>query len=260
MKNLRLYGEAPYRIVVIHGGPGAPGEMEPVAQELSSLQGTLEPLQKAKTIDGQIEEMKQVLAKKGNLPLTLIGWSWGAWLGYLFAAQNPASVKKLILVASGPFEEKYAQNIMKTRLNRLSEKERAETLLLIDVLENPATANKNDALRRLGKLISKADTYDPIPHHDHVIETSYDTFRGVWGQAAKLRRNGMLLKYGGEIRCPVIAIHGDFDPHPYEGVERPLSRTVKDFRFILLKNCGHMPWIERLAKERFYEILKREVV
>ena len=34
MKNLRLYGEAPYRIVVIHGGPGAPGEMEQVANEI----------------------------------------------------------------------------------------------------------------------------------------------------------------------------------------------------------------------------------
>lgn len=260
MKNLRLYGEAPFRIVVIHGGPGAPGEMEPVAHELSSLQGILEPLQKAKTIDGQIEEMKQVLEKKGSLPLNLIGWSWGAWLGYLFAAQNPASVKKLILVASGPFEEKYAQNIMKTRLNRLSEEERAEVLLLIDALENPSMTNKNEALMRLGKLISKADTYDPIPHHDHVIETSYETFRSVWGQAENLRRNGMLLKYGGKIRCPVVAIHGDFDPHPDEGVELPLSRTVKDFRFILLKNCGHKPWIERLAKERFYEILRKEVV
>ena len=49
MKNPRLYGSAPFNIAVIHGGPGAPGEMAPVARELSSLRGVLEPLQTAVT-------------------------------------------------------------------------------------------------------------------------------------------------------------------------------------------------------------------
>jgi len=50
MKNLRKYGEAPFKVAVIHGGPGAPGEMAPVARELSSVSGVLEPLQTATTI------------------------------------------------------------------------------------------------------------------------------------------------------------------------------------------------------------------
>jgi len=29
MKSLRCYGKAPYQVAVIHGGPGAPGEMTP---------------------------------------------------------------------------------------------------------------------------------------------------------------------------------------------------------------------------------------
>ena len=36
VKNLRTYGEAPFNIAVIHGGPGAAGEMAPVARELAS--------------------------------------------------------------------------------------------------------------------------------------------------------------------------------------------------------------------------------
>jgi len=32
MKNLRKYGKAPFSIAAIHGGPGAPGEMAPVAR------------------------------------------------------------------------------------------------------------------------------------------------------------------------------------------------------------------------------------
>lgn len=54
MKNLRIYGNAPFTVAVIHGGPGALGEMAPVAKELSHVWGTLEPLHTAKTIEGQI--------------------------------------------------------------------------------------------------------------------------------------------------------------------------------------------------------------
>jgi hypothetical protein len=55
MKNPRTYGITPYSIAVIHGGPGAPGQMAPVARELSRDYGVLEPLQTATTLDGQVE-------------------------------------------------------------------------------------------------------------------------------------------------------------------------------------------------------------
>jgi pimeloyl-ACP methyl ester carboxylesterase len=260
MKNLRKYGLAPFDIAVIHGGPGAPGEMAPVAQELSSTRGILEPLQTAKTIQGQIEELQNIVTKHGTPPITLIGWSWGAWLSLLFAAKYPPLVKKLFLIASGPFEEKDAQNIMKIRLNRLSEEERAEALLLINVLEDPVMANTDDAFMRLGQLISKADSYDPIPHKSYVLGCQYDIYKSVWEQAEKMRREGKLLEQANKIQCPVVAIHGDFDPHPAEGVRRPLGRILKDFRFILLEKCGHTPWIEKTGKNKFYGTLRKELV
>jgi len=127
MKNLRAYGKAPFSVAVIHGGPGAGGEMAPVARELASGWGILEPLQTAASLEGQIEELKTVLEKNGDLPVTLIGFSWGAWLSYIFATDYPAIVKKLILIGSGGYEEKYAAGIRETRLNRLSEEDRTET-------------------------------------------------------------------------------------------------------------------------------------
>jgi pimeloyl-ACP methyl ester carboxylesterase len=111
MKNLRLYGKAPFDVAVIHGGPGAAGEMAPVARELASSMGVLEPLQTAASLEGQIEELKTVLEMGGDLPVTLIGFSWGAWLSFIFTANYPGIVKILILIGSGPFEEKYAAKI-----------------------------------------------------------------------------------------------------------------------------------------------------
>jgi pimeloyl-ACP methyl ester carboxylesterase len=92
-----------------------------------------------------------------------------------------------------------------------------------------------------------------------LLDCSYEIFKGVWEEASDLRRSGKLLELGREIQCQVVAIHGDYDPHPFEGVREPLSRFLKDFKFILLEKCGHRPWIEKEVKERFYEILKQEI-
>jgi pimeloyl-ACP methyl ester carboxylesterase len=260
MQKFRRYGSAPFDIAVMHGGPGAPGEMAPVAREISSSAGVLEPLQSADTIEGQIEELKSIALEHGNPPLTLIGWSWGAWLAYLFASSYPTRVKKLVLISSGPFEEKDAQNIMETRLNRLSVKERVLALFLIDALEDPSMEDKDDLLMRLGEMMSRTDSFDPMPLERNALGCQYEIYRKIWEQASELRKSGALIEYGQKIQCPVVAIHGDFDSHPAEGVRRPLSRILKDFRFVLLEKCGHTPWIERQAKQRFYEVLKQELV
>jgi pimeloyl-ACP methyl ester carboxylesterase len=258
VKNLRKYGNEPFNVAVIHGGPGAPGEMAPVARELSSVRGVLEPLQTATTLEAQVQELKITLEKNGELPVTLIGFSWGAMLSFIFTAQYPSFVKKLVLIESGAYEEKYAVDIMKTRLSRLSEKEREEALYLTETLNDPAIGNKNRLMTRLGELISKADSYDPLPHDSEILECQYDIYQSVWAQARELRSSGKLLELGEKIKCPVVAIHGDYDPHLSEGIKEPLSRIIRDFRLIRLEKCGHRPWIERSARDKFYNILKKE--
>jgi len=259
MKNLRTYGNAPFTLAVIHGGPGAAGEMAPVARELASGWGVVEPLQTAKSVQGQVEELKTVLENNADFPVTLIGFSWGAWLSFIFATKYPAFAKKLILIGSGPFEEKYASTIQQTRLSRLSEEERTQVESLLEILDNPSAGDKKTALARFGALFSKADAYDPILQESDVTDCDVGAFQGVWREASELRKSGKLLELAGRIKCPVAAIHGDYDPHPAEGVNKPLSATLKNFRFILLENCGHKPWIERQAKDEFYRILKEEL-
>jgi pimeloyl-ACP methyl ester carboxylesterase len=259
MKNLRIYGSAPFNIAVIHGGPGAPGEMAPVARELSTFRGVLEPFQTATTLEGQVQELKALFEKKGDLPVTLIGFSWGAMLSFIFTARYPSSVKKLILIGSGAYEAKYARNIMSTRLSRLSQAEKTETLSILETLNDPDIEVKNMPMTRLGKLISKADSYDPLPHDSEILECQYDIYESVWAQASNLRSSGRLIDLGKRIQCPVVAIHGDYDPHPPEGIRDPLSSVLKDFQFILLEKCGHCPWIERGARDIFYDILRNEV-
>ena len=261
MKNLRKYGESPFRVAVIHGGPGAPGEMAPVAKELSSEAGILEPLQTETSIEEQIEELKTVLENYGEFPVILIGFSWGAWLSYIFAAKYPSIIRKIILVGSGPFKEKYASPIMETRLNRLNNEERKEVNSLMKKINESNIKNREEELARFGKLMLKTDSFNPLSSVDDLGTENFqqEIHLKVWNEASELRKSGKLLELGKQVESSVVAIHGDYDPHPYKGVQDPLSQVIKEFKFILLKNCGHKPWIEKEARDKFYKIIRKEL-
>lgn len=259
METLRTYGSPPYSILVIHGGPGAPGGMAPVARELSRLAGILEPLQGANTIDGQINELHDAIRHYADPPVTLIGHSWGAWLGFMLAARHPGLARKLILVGSGPFEERCAPVIMETRLQRLSTDEQLRVAALVESLDDPAAPGRRGKLKDLGAILSRADSYDPAYPDDETEDVQPGIYAAIMREALELRKSGALLEQGRRIACPVLAIHGDHDPHPAAGVSGPLSRVLRNFRFVLLDRCGHYPWRERHGRGPFYAILKNEV-
>ncbi|NYT02811.1 MAG: alpha/beta hydrolase [Methanosarcinales archaeon] len=264
MERLRRYGSPPWRVALVHGGPGARGEMAPLAARLKSHWGVLEPLQTAKSVDGQVEELRGVLEAEGDCPVALVGFSWGAWLSFILAARYPQLARSLILIGSAPFEEKYAAGILETRLGRLSREEAREAEFIMESLNDDRSMDleKDLSLCRLGQIFSSSDTCDPLPSDaetNGMIDCSGDIFAGVWKEAAKLRQTGDLLRLGKRIRCPTLAIHGDYDPHPAKGVRQPLSATLEDFRFVLLNSCGHRPWMERQARDEFYRVLKEEL-
>jgi pimeloyl-ACP methyl ester carboxylesterase len=263
MKNYRLWGKPSYKIVVVHGGPGAPGSVAAIADELSHNRGVLEPFQTALTIDGQVEELKETLEKVATQPVTIIGHSWGAWLAFMTAAQYPALAKKLILVGSGAFTAEAAAGINEERLNRLTEKDRIEFLKVADVINDPSAPDRDKALARLGELAAKADTFCALPLKPYPapegLGVSEAVYQSVMPEALKLRETGALLAMGRSIVCPVVAISGDYDTHLAAGVKEPLSGVLRDFKFILLVKCGHEPWMEKYARDDFFKALRAEM-
>jgi pimeloyl-ACP methyl ester carboxylesterase len=262
MTNVRLYGSKPYRAAVLHGGPGALGSVAAIARELASTYGIIEPLQTKNSIAELLVELEAVLAANCDEPVTLIGHSWGAWLAWLYAAKYSGKVKKIILVGSGPFELQSVDTIGKNRLSRVSEMEGSEFNALINALDSPQTTNKDVLLKRLGELVAKTDNYCTVELETDQIDrlpadgTMYST---IWSEAAQLRENGELLELAAKITCPVVVIHGEVDPHPIEGVSLPLEKRLKNFTVYPLAKCGHSPWKEKYARERFYEILQNEI-
>ena len=200
-----------------------------------------------------------MLTAHAVIPATLIGHSWGAWLSLMLTARSPHLVEKLVLVASGPFTSEYAAEIAPARDARLSPQEPRDLERIEEALQSATGTEKNGLFAEYAALSSKIDSYSPIEAPNEILSGGLDVFEAVWPEAALLRDNGHLLEMARHVVCPVIAIHGDYDPHPIAGVEKPLSSAVKDFHVVLLEKCGHTPWLERDAREAFYAVLLREL-
>lgn len=258
MDTVRFYGANPYAAALVHGGPGAPGSMAPVAKALfASGISVIEPFQTQTTVRDQIDELAETI--RPYAPMILVGHSWGAWLSVFTTAQYPELVSKLILVSSGPFESRYARSILPTRLSRLTPAQRGEAEGYLKAMGDGTLTDGEFAA--FGALIDMADTYASLPQDgSDMIPCRAEDFLGIWDEADAIRASGELLTWTARVQCPVIAIHGDYDPHPYRGVEEPLSKVLDDFRFILLEKCGHTPWEERYAREAFFQILQDEIV
>lgn len=228
LETVRTNGNTPFQVAVIHGGPGAIGSVAPVAKKLGETRGEQEPLQTATSLDGQVEELLLVIEQNPTKPVLLIGQSWRAKLSYLLAATYPTLVRKLVLVSSGPFEEHSVPLIAENRLRRLS----VEFLHLAERLNTAETPENRVSLSRPGTLAHTADSYGPVdmPAETKALdlpENRVEMYQGVWSEAAELRPTGQPLTLSGHIPYPVVAMHGDSDPHPVAGIQEPLSTRLK---------------------------------
>jgi pimeloyl-ACP methyl ester carboxylesterase len=251
----RIWGKPPFATVILHRGPGAAGDVASFASELGDYFGVIEPFQTGTTIQAQIDELSVVIEKVATKPVVLIGHSWGAWLGSIFASKHPGLVKKLIMVGTPPFEDKDVAVMRKIREDRISNLEKIQLTKITSGLKT----EPKESFQKMGELMSKIDSCDLLPIHDEVDFRS-DIYSSIWGEAEKMRKESQLLGLTNKISCPVLAIHGDYDPHPWQGVKIPLEERISEFKFILLEKCGHYPWKEKFARELFLEKMIEELI
>ena len=245
--NCREYGKLPYKVIVVHGGPGAPGCCAGICRGLADEFGVLEYLQCKNSIQELIEELHSIVIQYNLSKIVLVGHSWGAWLSFIFAAKHPQYVSKLILIDSGPFEIKYLPLLHKSR-NRQN--------IPLEQLKDIKKAN----------LYSKDFEYNPdnyclLPDiESDMINFNKSQYELLMNEIRPMRANGELLNFSNLIECPVVAIHGKKDPHPWEGVKIPLESRLTNFKMFTIDKCGHDPWEEYYARDEFFSILKREII
>jgi pimeloyl-ACP methyl ester carboxylesterase len=261
--NFRTWGNAPYRILIVHGGPGAAGELALVSMEISKSISCIELLQTKTKVEEEIQEIFDVISKNLQIPIILVGHSWGALISILFAARFPNVAQKLVLIGCPPLREDYVQMVRDTRWERILPEKVRSLREIESEMDDSDPIVQNKAFQKFGKFYEEIDSFDLDPTlqltDQQYLNYSYEIGNRIWIDFLPIRRSNRLLEAISKISCPMVFIHGYYDPHPVLGIEEPLKSIQKPYRIHILEKCGHSPWIERYAHQEFYRILKKEL-
>lgn len=254
---VRLYGKEPYRVVLVHGGPGAIGSLKGFSEEFSELSklGVVEAIQSKYSIAELIEELYCQIKDNCIGKVSLIGHSWGAWLVAIFAEKYPELIKSVILIGCGPLEDQYVSEIGSRRLQNLTDEDSA---IFQRLISNQAT---DEDMEKIPRILDKSDNYCLENREKHRADKADSEMHNkVWSEAAKLRTSGELLASFKNIKSKLYLIQGELDPHPVKGVTLPLQNNNIPCETYILEKCGHSPFMEKYAKEEFYKILMQAII
>ena len=256
MLTLREHGTAGPRVVVVHGGPGAPGSAAGLARALGTGFQVLEPLQRRSggaplTVERHVEDLDEVVATRcGSGPCAVVGHSWGAMLALAWAAAHPGRAAAIALVGCGTFDAAARERMHAILAERMDEATQAR----LDDLPN-AIADPDERLRAAGDLLLPLYGHDLAERRLEVEECDALGHRESWDDMLRLQSRGVYPAAFAAIREPVLMLHGSADPHPGALIRASLEPHVPGLEYREIERCGHYPWIEREAREPFLEVL-----
>lgn len=141
----------------------------------------------------------------------------------------------------------------------MSEENRRRWKCAHDQLQSGAIIDKDAVLQELADMLFDSDVFDPITRDLEIIVCQYELNERVWGEFVALRSGHGVKAEFSKIEAPVVIIHGDYDPHPLEGVEPFLKSCVQNVTVHFIKQCGHYPWIEKHARNHFFDLIRQEL-
>jgi pimeloyl-ACP methyl ester carboxylesterase len=257
---VRRYGSRGPQIVVLHGGPGAPGSAAGLARALADRFEVAEPLQRRSglvplTVARHVEDLSIVAPR----PATLIGHSWGAMLGLSYAARRPDDVSALVLVGCGTYDEASRELFRRSLDDRLGVSGRERMATLKDRLASAGSAADRDLIAaERGAAYMKVESYELVEEDDDATDRLAADDAGhleTWNDVLRLQHEGIEPAAFHRVSAPVLMVHGDVDPHPGPATRDLLRRFIPHLEYVELDRCGHEPWRERHARHRFVEVV-----
>jgi pimeloyl-ACP methyl ester carboxylesterase len=253
---VKHYGPDGRSVVVVHGGPGVPGCAGPLAEALADPLHVLEPWQRMSsdvplTVAQHIEDLAHVISQKatGERP-ALVGESWGAMLALAFASTYPDQVSALALVGCGTFDPKARARLQSKLEERTTEELQAqlEELETLDLDENERIAKEHalsDSIYTYSRAVSGPGAELDLKGHTE-----------TWSDMIRLQEAAVYPAAFTAITCPVLMLHGSYDPHPGGLIRDGLQNFIPHLEYTEFDRCGHSPWIEEHARDRFLSNLR----
>src|SRR5262245_17025321 len=190
--HIRLYGSTGPVIVLLHGGPGAPGYVAPIARELSDAFQVIEPFQRGATdvpltVARHVMDLHDVIQSNcGPSPPALVGHSWGAMLALAYAARHPGAVRSLALIGCGTFNTSAREKLKAIRARRMDADFMAREAALTARFRNP-----DDRLKAIGSLYQRVDSVDLLPYTDETASFDARAHDQTWSDMIRLQESGV---------------------------------------------------------------------
>jgi pimeloyl-ACP methyl ester carboxylesterase len=238
--------------------------MAPVGRELADEFATLEPLQRRSgvvplTVAQHVADLHECLSRVER-PAILVGSSWGAMLGLTYAARCPWRVAKIVAIGCGTYNREARRLFhqqMAARVAPAVAPQRESLLEALAVAKDPAT--RGELFSKIIRIDTRTQAYDPITDELEIIASDVIGQRETWSDVVRLQESGLQPAEFAAITAPVVMLHGDSDPHDGPLIRDALQPFVRDLTYIELERCGHIPWIERHAREEFFQELRRQL-
>ena len=254
---IRRYGTEGPVIIVLHGGPGAPGSAEELAMGISDMFSVIEPWQRKSgvadslTVAGHVSDLHEVVqaVREGKQQPALVGESWGAMLALAYAAEYPSEAGAIVLIGCGTFDKNSRSVGVKIREERISE----------HIAKHPEFADDlNLNLKdRILKWHEMTDTYRAVssPIQSGNIEFDEKGFTETWKDMLRCQENGLYPAAFSRIISPVLMLHGAYDPHPGKMIRDRVKLHVPQLEYHEFEKCGHQPSMETFAREEFFSVI-----
>jgi len=247
-------------VIVLHGGPAAPGCARPLALGLANAFTVLEPWQRGSgdgplTVARHVADLHEAIELHcaGQTP-ALVGESWGAMLALAYAAEHPDTAGPLALIGCGTFDTASRARLQAT----LRERQDGALQALLDSLPQ-RIPDPRERLAEHYRLTHSLYSYDPVEALDGVVDVEVDmqAHEETWQDMLRLQAEGVYPAAFAAITSPTIMLHGTYDPHPGRMTYETLGRHIPQLEYREWERCGHSPWEERQVRDEFLAYLRQ---
>ena len=254
----RTYGTSGPQVVLLHGGPAAPGYLAPLARQLADAFRVVEPFQRGSgpqplSVARHVADLDELLgAQCANERPALVGHSWGAMLALAYAAEHSDTIAALVLVGCGTFDPASRSQLEATRQDRMDEQFQSDMTRL-----QTEVADVDQRLKAIGRLFQRIDSHELIAADDETLQVDARAYEETWTDMLRLQQEGVYPEAFANIRVPTLMLHGTVDPHPGQMIAANLKAYLPQLEYREWPRCGHHPWLEKNVRNEFVAVLRQ---
>ena len=170
-------------------------------------------------------------------------------LAVAYAAAHPDTISGVVMVAPGTFDAVSRRHMNELIDERTTPSVRQKMADLVNQVPDP-----NQRLKMHAKLMEGAYCFDSVPVRS-TEPFDAGSYKETWDDMVRLQAAGVYPAAFKAITCPVLMLHGAFDPHPGDLIAASLLPHISHLEYRMWERCGHYPWLERAVTKEFYSVL-----